>query len=73
MRIRAKRQNSGLHESAISTSTSSPQEQYQALEGIAANNTVFLASVVVTRSTATCYPSEIFSRVAPTSKPRSNE
>jgi metal-responsive CopG/Arc/MetJ family transcriptional regulator len=46
MRIQAKRHDSGVHERTIRASISFPEEQYQVLERIAAENKVSLAWVV---------------------------
>ena len=46
MRTQAKRHDSGAHERTVRTSISFPEEQYQILERIAAENKVSLAWVV---------------------------
>ena len=46
MRPQAKRNDSGAHEHTVRASISFPEEQYQALERIAAENKVSLAWVV---------------------------
>ena len=46
MRTQAKRHDSGAHERTVRASISFPEEQYQVLERIAAENKVSLAWVV---------------------------
>lgn len=46
MRTQAKRHDSGVHERTVRASISFPEEQYQVLERIAAENKVSLAWVV---------------------------
>lgn len=46
MRTQAKRHDGGAHERTVRTSISLPEEQYQVLERIAAENKVSLAWVV---------------------------
>lgn len=46
MRAQAKRNDSGAHERTVRASISFPEEQYQVLERIAAENRVSLAWVV---------------------------
>lgn len=46
MRTQAKRHDSGVHERTVRASISFPEEQYQVLESIAAENKVSLAWVV---------------------------
>ena len=46
MRTQAKRHDSGAHERTVRASNSFPEEQYQILEKIAAENKVSLAWVV---------------------------